>query len=99
MRGLKAMVIGMGVLIVVGVIVLIYAIVQKSEEELGDGLDGHKWSVASRVVLPTGAEVVETLVSGERIVLRLRLKDGSGRLIILNAASGKVVGQTELTLR
>lgn len=99
MRGLKAMVIGMGVLIIVGVIFLIYAIVQKSGDDLGGGFGGNKPPVAASIELPAGAEVVETRVGVERIVLRLRLPDGSGRLIILNAATGRQVGQTDLIFK
>ena len=99
MRGLKAMVIGMGVLIIVGVIFLIYAIVQKSGDDLGGGFGSDKPPAVSRVALPAGAEVVETRVGAERIVLRLRLPDGSGRLVILDAGSGRQVGRTELIFK
>lgn len=99
MRGLKAMVIGMGVLIIVGVIFLIYAIVQKSGDELGGGFGAGKSPVSSSVALPAGAEVVETAVGAERIVLRVRLADGSGRLVILDAGSGRLVGQTDLSFK
>lgn len=99
MRGLKAMVIGMGVLIVVGVIFLIYAIVQKSGDELGGGFGAATSPVASTIDLPNGAEVVETAVGGQRIVLRLRLADGSGRLVILDAGNGRLIGQTDLIFK
>lgn len=99
MRGLKAMVIGMGVLIIVGVIFLIYAIVQKSGSELGSGFGAAKAPVASTIDLPIGAEVLETAVGAERIVLRLRLPDGSGRLIILDAGTGRLIGQTDLAFK
>ena len=95
MRALKAMVIGMGVLIIVGVVFLIFAIVQKS----GSGFGGKQTPVASSVSLPAGAEVVETRVGDKRIVIRLRLADGSGRLIILDSGSGRLIGQTDLTFK
>ena len=96
MRGLKAMVIGMGVLIIAGVIFLIYAIVQKSGDEAGGGFGSNKLPMVSNVVLPAGAELVETAVGAQRIVLRLRLLNGSGRLIILDAETGNLTGQTDL---
>ena len=92
MRALKAMVIGMGVLIIVGVIVLIFAIVQKS----GTGFGGKQTPVVSRVALPAGSEIVETRVGDKRIVLRLRLANGAGRLIILDSATGRLIGETAL---
>tara|TARA_E500000331_G_scaffold280300_1_gene273516 strand:- start:90 stop:389 length:300 start_codon:yes stop_codon:yes gene_type:complete len=97
MRGLKAMVIGMGLLIILGVIFLIYAIVQKSGDESGVGFASERPPTVSSVVLPAGAKVEETIVGVDRIVIRLRLPKGSGRLLILNAANGRLVGQTDLT--
>tara|TARA_R110002072_G_scaffold44768_11_gene124943 strand:+ start:1697 stop:1996 length:300 start_codon:yes stop_codon:yes gene_type:complete len=99
MRGLKALVIGMGVLIVVGLVFLIYAIVQKSGDRLGGGFGADTAPTVSSVVLPAGAEVMETRVGTDRIVLRLRLPDGSGRLVVLDAATGRLVGQTDLIFR
>lgn len=95
MRALKAMVIGMGVLIIVGVIFLIFAIVQKS----GTGFGGEQTPVVSSVALPAGAEIVETRVGDKRIVLRLRLANGGGRLIILDLATGRLIGETALTFK
>lgn len=97
MRGLKAMVIGMGVMIIIGVIFLIYAIAQKSGEELGGGFGANKAPVTSAIDLPAGAEVVETRLGTDRIVIRLRLADRSGRLLVLDARSGRQVGQIDLT--
>ena len=99
MRALKAMVIGMGVLIIVGVIVLIYALVQKSADDLAGGFVPGKPTMTSSIDLPAGAEVVETRVGDQRIVLRLRLANGSGRLLILDAGTGGLIGQTDLTIK
>jgi hypothetical protein len=99
MRALKAMVIGMGVLIIIGVIVLVVLVAQKSGDQIGGVLAEGKPPVAANVTLPAGAEILETRVGGERIVLRLRLADGNGRILILDAATGRLTGQTELTFR
>ena len=96
MRGLKAMVIGMGFLIILGVIFLIYAIVQKSGDGSGVGFASERPPTLSSVALPTGAKVEEMIVGVDRIVIRLRLPEGSGRLLILSAANGRLVGQTDL---
>lgn len=92
MRGLKALVIGMGVLIIVGVVFLIYAIVQKAGQ---GGLDGGA-PVEAQVALPPGAQVVETRLGDGKILLRLRLADGTGRLIVIDAVSGKPTGRIDL---
>ena len=99
MRALKAIVIGMGVLIILGVILLVVLLAQKSGDTIGSVLEEGKPPVDTRVALPAGAEVMETRIGGGRIVLRLRLPDGNGRLIILDAATGRQTGQTELTFQ
>jgi len=99
MRGLKALVIGMGVLIIVGVVFLLYAIIQKSGEEaaMGDAAPGAP--VRAAVTLPAGAEVVETRLDSTTIVLRLRLADGSGRLVVIDRATGKAIGRIDLNFK
>jgi hypothetical protein len=103
MRGLKALVIGMGVLIIVGVVFLLYAIIQKSGEDAV--LGGMAGSIAggpavrSNVTLPAGAEVVETRLDAGVIVLRLRLADGSGRLVVIDRATGKAAGRIDLKFK
>ena len=92
MRGLKALVIGMGILIAVGVVFLVYAIIQKAGEE---GISGGS-AVNTQVTIPAGAEVIETSLGDGRIALRLRMPDGSGRLLLLDAASGEPIGKIEL---
>jgi hypothetical protein len=92
MRGLKALVIGMGILIIAGVVFLIYAIVEKA----GEGGIGGGGAVNAEVRLPAGAEIVETRVGDGRVVLRLRLADGSGRLMLIDAVTGKSAGRIDL---
>ncbi len=92
MRGLKALVIGMGVLIVAGVVFLLYAIIDKSGEKSAAGRSG----LQAEIALPAGAEVVETRVGDGTIVLRLRLADGTGRLLVIDPATGKSRGRIDL---
>ena len=72
MRALKALVIGMGVLIVVGLAVVVVTIANRT-------IDGGKPSTDAAFALPDGAEVLETALDGDRIALRLRLADGTTR--------------------
>lgn len=95
MRGLKALVIGMGVLIVAGLVFLVYAIIDKAGE---DGFSAAK-PIDARVSLPAGAEVVETSLGDGRIAVRLRMADGSGRLLLFDAKTGRPVGRIDLTAR
>ncbi len=90
MRALKALVIGMGALIVVGIVVLVYAIVEKASAPAAASF------APAEIVIPTGAEVVETTLGDGRISLRLRLANGSGRLVLIDTATGRVTGTMEL---
>lgn len=99
MRGLKALVIGMGVLIIVGVVFLLYAIIQKSGEEAAMGRATSGEPVRAAVTLPAGAEVVETRLDSTTIVLRLHLADGSGRLVVIDRATGKAIGRIDLNFK
>ena len=91
MRGLKALVIGMGVLIVGGLIVLVVAAVQQA-----GNLSAPTAELKTTVDLPAGAEIAETVTGDGRIVLRLRLADGSARLIVLDAATGRLAATVDL---
>lgn len=110
MRGLKALVIGMGVVIVAGIVFLIFAIVEKAGEGNPGGNSGKgvaagnvrvagnlvKNATSQTVTLPAGAEVVETRMGDGIVVLRLRLVDGGGRLLMFDARTGKPTGRINL---
>ena len=101
MRALKAFVIGMAILLSVGVVVVVVAIVQRA----GDvGVPAPEPVAASalpsfdksRLVLPAGAEIVDMVAEGERLILRLRLAGGGEQLIVLDLGSGRTLGTVEL---
>ena len=92
MRALKALVIGMGVLIVVGVVVLVYAIINR----VGETGVPELMSGQSQIELPAGAQIVETSIGGGRIVVRLSLADGSQRLLLIDADTGGRIGAINL---
>lgn len=89
MAALKALVIGMGVLIVAGFVVLIYGLLTKAGGPTGT-------VVENRVALPAGATVLSLQMGGDLIVLHL--KDGQGRehLLSLDARKGRTVSSLEL---
>ena len=84
MRALKALVIGMGVLIVVGLIVVAVTIVNRT-------LDGEPPPTEAALALPAGAEVLETALDGDRVALRLRLADGAEEIHVFDLATGRRV--------
>ncbi|MEX2454584.1 MAG: hypothetical protein WD470_07760 [Rhodospirillaceae bacterium] len=109
MRGLKALVIGMGGLIVAGVILLVVAAVQQAGDVSSGGEPAPSVPAVPAAGIPTdgpatprtleippGAEIVETRIADGRILLRLRLADGGGRLILLDAATGATTGSIDI---
>ena len=92
MRALKALVIGMGVLIVIGVVVLVYAIIERA----GKTDAPETMAAPSQIDLPAGARIVETSIGDGRIVVRLSLADGSHRLLVIDADTGRRVGEINL---
>lgn len=105
MRALKAFVIGMAILLTLGVVVVVVAIVQRAGETGGPAPASASAQAPvtalpsfdkGRIVLPAGAEIVDMVAEGERLVLRLKLAGGGERLIILDMASGRPLGTVEL---
>lgn len=96
MRGLKALVVVMGVLIIVGVSVVAITIARRS------GIDAEPETVATRpfddvsVALPKGARLIDWTADGGRLVLRVRAADGGERLMIFDLASGRRLGTVHL---
>ena len=110
MKLLKASVIIMGILIVVGMTVLLATVIKR----YGDGDTATAPGPASSaglsapiergfgeraVSIPKGAEPVETRLDGGRLVVRLRLADGASALLIVDAASGEKLGLIRLDPR
>ena len=136
MRALKGLVIGMGVLIVIGLVVVVVALIERA-----DGLDvgapaqsaaspaqgaspaqsatSPAQSAASparsaaspaqgaattekhafgdvAVTLPPGAKVVATTTDAGRLIVHLRLADGTARVLVLDLATGKPLGAIRL---
>jgi hypothetical protein len=85
MAALKALVIGMGVLIVLCVAGLGYMLVQRMRAPEG-GADG------TILALPAGGKVVDMAGVGNRLVLRVATPDHSERLLLVDPAQGRVVG-------
>lgn len=96
MRALKTLVIGMAVLIFACVVILIVGIVEKAGEFDGEPPAEAAGFQAARIALPTGATVEETHLDGDRILVRLKLADGTARLIVVSAATGKQTGTIDL---
>jgi hypothetical protein len=109
MRALKGLVIGMGVALVLGMTVVIVTVVKRGgfdEPEQGgsassDATGTPRVPVARgfgdrRVTMPAGATVQETTIGDGRIVVRLRLADGTAALLLIDAKNGDRLGLVRL---
>ncbi len=91
-RVLKAVVIGLGVLIVVGLIALLTAVVLRG----GGGSRALPAEKAMHVPLPKGAVVEEMQISGNTLALRLKLPQGGREVIVIDAKRGHVIRRVRL---
>ena len=89
MRALKALVIGMAVLIAAGLIVVAVTIANRT-------LDGGKRPTEAAFALPDGAEVLETALDGNRVALRLRLPGGAETIHVFDLATGRRVATARI---
>lgn len=90
MKALKALVIGMGVIIVLGMVVVIATIISRIA-----GTDGDEELGTVYLGLPESCRIADVVESRGHLVLRLSgpAKDGCGDLLVVNAGSGAVVGR------
>ncbi len=88
MGALKALVIGMGVLIIAGLAVVAVTIATR----VGTSEPAGPAGTAGPLVIPAGAEILETDLEGERIALRLRLPDGTMAIHVYDLAHGRRIG-------
>ena len=108
MRGLKALVIGMGVLIVIGFVVIVVTLVNRSGLESGEaGRAASKAPVSSapyqtEIEIPAGARITGTAAGNGRLIIHLTLRGGatgttgSARLLIIDPNSGRKIGVIDL---
>jgi hypothetical protein len=105
MRGLKALVIIMGVLIVAGFAVIVVTLINRSvgapPQESGAPVSAVTKSVAAtpyktEIPIPAGATIVETDSGDGRLIIRLRLATGAARILMVDPATGQRVGTIDL---
>jgi hypothetical protein len=99
MRALKVLVAVMGVLLVAGVAVVIVTIMSRMTQKATPAtpVAAHLAPFGNTTVaLPPDSLVMEVQGTGDRIVLRLDLKDGTEMLLVLDAATGTELGRIKL---
>jgi hypothetical protein len=90
MRGLRALIIVMGVMLVVGVSALIVTIGFRLSPHAPGG--NPAVFTASPVTLPHGAKIEMMSNGPDRIVLEVALADGSAELVVIDLVTGRLVG-------
>lgn len=99
-KAIKALVAFMGILLVGGLALLGYGLMNAKNSAKSRPVAVTAAPVAEygalAVPVPAGARIEQTLVVGERVVLRLA-GAGAERLLVLDPAEGKVVGSFVLT--
>lgn len=97
MKGLLALVIIMGVLIVIGSVVVVVTIANRMSGSKAE-VAASKATVFDTVDLPVpaGCEVVETTTADDRLILRLGTGDRCSQLLVVDLASGRHLGTIRL---
>jgi hypothetical protein len=98
MRALKVLVVVMGILLVAGFAVVVVTIVGRMAQRATPATPAaHLASFGNAtVMLPADSLVMEVQGAGDRILLRLDLKDGGEMLVVLDAATGAELGRIKL---
>lgn len=97
MRALKALVIVMGVLILAGMGLVAYGIVKRAAipERPAQQAAARPYGPVE-ISLPSGARIARTRTSGERLIVELELASGGERLLVIDLATGGLVGTIDL---
>jgi hypothetical protein len=93
MRGLKILVIVMGVLLVAGVAGLVVAIAVRMSHRAPAPAAAFS---APPIMLPHGSTIESMRVGADRIVLQIDLADGSVQLLVIDLATGRQLGAIPL---
>lgn len=87
-RGLKAVVIILGVILAGMLVAVVYGVILKM-----GGKDGE---TAATLSVQPGEQVLDIAGAGDRLVLRLRDARGAERLLYVDPASGRPLGSTAI---
>jgi hypothetical protein len=93
-RGLKVLVVVMGLMLVGGTAVLIAAIIARAGNRAAE-VRAPRFERAV-IELPEGARVLGTEAAGERLVVRIALAAGGEQLLLIDARNGERLGTIEL---
>ena len=95
-KGLVALVVGMAVLIVIGLVAVAWGLVSKSGDAGFSGIvnGGPAGSFGNvDVPLADGESILSALPSAGRVVVHIQSRRGPERLVILDPVTGGITGQ------
>jgi hypothetical protein len=96
-RALKVVVVMMGVLILLGLATVFGRIIYLASRPSPQVKAAPQApSAEQRLVLPPGAQVRQTSLSGDRLAVHYEAPEGSG-IIVLDLASGQVLNRIQVT--
>lgn len=95
MQILKAVVIGMGVLIVAGMAILVYGIGSRFGAGVA-GKDGAPAFGTIRAALPAGATVTSVQMQDGSALVHLTMPDGGVQIMVFRLSDGRQTGTIEL---
>jgi hypothetical protein len=100
MRAIKALVIGMGFLILVGLAILVYGLTNKFGTTMStDGSESGADAVAFgtiRATLPAGATVATVQMQGGTAMVHVTMPDGGAQIMVFRLSDGRQTGTIEL---
>jgi hypothetical protein len=95
MRGLKILVVVMGIMLVVGFATLVAVIAGRISRSGSTPSPAHAFAAAP-IDIPRGARIEAMTVGADRLVLGLALPEGGRQLVVIDLASGTRLGTIEL---
>jgi hypothetical protein len=95
MRGLKILVVVMGIMLVAGFAVLMAAIAGRVSRS-GFAPTAARAFTAAAIDIPRGARIEAMTTAADRLVLGLALPDGGRQLVVIDMATGARLGTIEL---
>ena len=96
MKGLLALVIAMGVLIVAALVVVVVTIVNRMGGPEPRAASAATSFDAVDLPVPAGCQLVETVTADDRLILRLGSGERCNQLIFVDLATGKHLGTVRL---
>jgi hypothetical protein len=95
MRGLKILVVVMGIMLIVGFAVLVVMIAGRMSRG-GSTPNAGRAFAAAAIDIPRGARIEAMTAGADRLVLGLALPEGGRQILIIDLATGSRLGTIEL---